>query len=347
MHCSLFHAIAAHDAPDIARRLDASRDLAICPIGTGASRQDAQTYFLAAIHHYVYTGDTALHIAAAAYQRELAESLVTRGADVRERLVSSARNGIVANLRSEVGEAHKQTDQLQQTLSSEQQLGGDLYTIAVHGLLINRNIGLVFLGEPSDRVNRLVRDAVTQAGGELATVVAVREPLDLSGLARDASSIPAGARYGALESTPGLVRQFGLRMGVQLVSGGQLLSRVRSRLLSAFDGQLGNLDGLVVMRSEPDKLEGEQAQAVSEFETGLIAGVSKKEVPAVGVELGATEPSQIPWYKSQGISSVDDLDWLGGRAALTFALAGSHGAYGRKPSADALLPRAGGGSGEP
>ena len=82
---ALFHAIAAHDAPDIARRLDASRDLAICPIGTGASRQDAQTYFLAAIHHYVYTGDTALHIAAAAYQRELAESLVTRGADVRAR----------------------------------------------------------------------------------------------------------------------------------------------------------------------------------------------------------------------------------------------------------------------
>ena len=82
---ALFGAIASHDDLDIARRLDSSRDLAICPIRIGASRQDADTYFLGAIRHYVYVGDTALHIAAAAHRRELAESLVTRGADVRAR----------------------------------------------------------------------------------------------------------------------------------------------------------------------------------------------------------------------------------------------------------------------
>ena len=82
---ALFGAIASRDERDIARRLDSSRDLASCPIRIGASRQDAETYFLAAIRHYVYAGDTALHIAAAAHQRELAESLVTRGADVRAR----------------------------------------------------------------------------------------------------------------------------------------------------------------------------------------------------------------------------------------------------------------------
>ena len=36
----------------------------------------------------------------------------------------------------------------------------------------------------------------------------------------------------------------------------------------------------------------------------------------------------MPWYKSQGISSVDDLDALAGQAALVYALAGSHGTYG-------------------
>ena len=82
---ALFRAIASRDDLEIARRLDSSRDLASRPIRIGASRQDAETYFLAAIRHYVYGGDTALHIAAAAHQRELAESLVTRGADVRAR----------------------------------------------------------------------------------------------------------------------------------------------------------------------------------------------------------------------------------------------------------------------
>jgi ankyrin repeat protein len=82
---ALFDAIASGDSLEIDRRLDSSRGLASCPIHTGASRQDAETYFLAAIRHYVYAGDTALHIAAAAHQRGLAESLVARGADVRAR----------------------------------------------------------------------------------------------------------------------------------------------------------------------------------------------------------------------------------------------------------------------
>src|SRR5262245_54726143 len=78
-------AIASRDELEIAGRLDSSRDLASRPIRIGASREDAETYFLGAIGHYVYGGDTALHIAAAAHRRELAESLVARGADVRAR----------------------------------------------------------------------------------------------------------------------------------------------------------------------------------------------------------------------------------------------------------------------
>ena len=59
------------------------------------------------------------------------------------------------------------------------------------------------------------------------------------------------------------------------------------------------------------------------FETGLIARRRGRGVPAVGVELTSTEPSQIPWYKGHNISSVDDLDQLAGQAALLYALAGS------------------------
>ncbi|MHB8665528.1 MAG: ankyrin repeat domain-containing protein [Acidimicrobiales bacterium] len=81
----LFRAIASGDDREVARRLDGSPDLAICPIHIGASRDCAETYFLTAIHHYIYGGDTALHISAAAHQRQLAESLVMRGADVRAR----------------------------------------------------------------------------------------------------------------------------------------------------------------------------------------------------------------------------------------------------------------------
>jgi hypothetical protein len=292
-------------------------------------------------------------------------------------LVSSAKSGIVHDLSSEVSGAQHQAEQLRSQLSGEETFANDLYPIAVHGLLSAKNVGLVFLGPPSNGVNGYVREAVTQAGGDLATVIAVREPLDLAGIGR----LAEGTRFAGLAPTPAeaeaaeaaeagegtastatgtagttggegaprsaasgeLLEDFATILGKQLVSGGaqvdrELISRVRPRLLSAFDGQLGRLDALVVMRGDPSKLTPEQAKASAQFETGLLDGVGKVGIPVVGVELSGTEPSQIAWYQGKDLASVDDLDTTAGQAALVYALTGSHGAYGTKSTADSLLP---------
>jgi hypothetical protein len=250
-------------------------------------------------------------------------------------LVSSARDGIVQNLRSEVGESQHKADRLVSKVSEEEALANGLYPIAVHGLLGGHEVGLVFLGSSSDQVDELVRDAITQAGGNLQAVVTVREPLDATGVGAQA----AGTLYAALRYEPSLTRRFAVRMGKELVKGGPLLEQVHTRLFSSGpDGELGKLDGLVLVRSDPKSLTGESAKSTSELESGLVAGIAAERVPAVGVELTSTEPSQVPWYKSEDLSSVDDLDTLAGRAALAFALAGNHGAYGVKPTADSLLP---------
>lgn len=82
---ALFRAIASRDHLKTEGRVGEDESLATTPIRIGAGRQDPETFFLRSIHHYVYAGDTALHIAAAAHDRALAESLVARGADVRAR----------------------------------------------------------------------------------------------------------------------------------------------------------------------------------------------------------------------------------------------------------------------
>jgi Ankyrin repeats (many copies) len=82
---ALFAAIAAGDRAEVSRMLEQTPDLASRPLRVGASRQDPGPYFLIPIGHYVYAGDTALHVAGAAHQRELAESLVAQGAVVRAR----------------------------------------------------------------------------------------------------------------------------------------------------------------------------------------------------------------------------------------------------------------------
>jgi hypothetical protein len=263
-------------------------------------------------------------------------------------LVSSAKSGIVHNLSSEVDQARRQSDQLHEKLADEEAFANGIYPLAMHELLAGRSVGLLFLGGSSDQINSLVRTSVTQAGGQVATVVAVREPLDVEGIDREA----AGTHYASLATSPQLVQRFGELVGRQLVSGGalvnrELLSRVRSSLLSAFDGQLTRLEGLIVVRAHPDDMSSEQEATVEAFETGVIAGATAVGVPVVGVEVSDTQPSQIPWYQSKGISSVDNLDTQAGQAALVYALAGDSGTFGEKSTADSLLPSATSTSGAP
>jgi hypothetical protein len=83
---ALLQAIAKRDRPAALRLLAASPALAQSALRVGASREDEQTYYFEQIAHYAYAGDTPLHIAAAAYLPDIAQELVSRGAD------ASARN---------------------------------------------------------------------------------------------------------------------------------------------------------------------------------------------------------------------------------------------------------------
>ncbi len=71
------------DIDQVSRRLAGHPDLATTPADVGATRQGASTYFFTDIGHYLYAGDTALHMAAAAWRRPVAELLIAHGAGCR------------------------------------------------------------------------------------------------------------------------------------------------------------------------------------------------------------------------------------------------------------------------
>lgn len=81
----LLRAIASGDDPRASRLLLASPGLASVASAAGATRASSTSYFFEEIQHYVYAGDTALHVAAAAYRTGIARELVRRGADVSAR----------------------------------------------------------------------------------------------------------------------------------------------------------------------------------------------------------------------------------------------------------------------
>jgi hypothetical protein len=81
----LLRAIVAGDYDGTAALLASSPDLATARAEGGATRQAAREWFLEEIRHYVYKGDTALHVAAAAHRPETVRLLLAAGADVRAR----------------------------------------------------------------------------------------------------------------------------------------------------------------------------------------------------------------------------------------------------------------------
>lgn len=82
---SLLRAISAGDAARATRMLESAPQLALASIRDGATRQTSAPFFLEEIGRQVYSGDTALHIAAAAYQLDVAKNLLAKGAALRAR----------------------------------------------------------------------------------------------------------------------------------------------------------------------------------------------------------------------------------------------------------------------
>jgi ankyrin repeat protein len=78
-------AVVAGDTATASRLLAASQDLPKATLAEGAARHGAANYFFPEIAHYMYEGDTALHVAAAAYRHEVARKLIAAGANVRAR----------------------------------------------------------------------------------------------------------------------------------------------------------------------------------------------------------------------------------------------------------------------
>jgi hypothetical protein len=241
-------------------------------------------------------------------------------------LVSSAENNIKESLRADVRAEQKKVAGLNDQLAQKDKFEQEVYPLLVDGQLSDRRIGVVFLGNASDDINNEVANALGASGGKRVGAVQVREPLNLDGLAARA----VGTRYETLGGADDkLVEDFGKRMGVQLVRGGKLLTRERRTLFSAVAGNLGPFDGVVVARDLPDNLSGDDLHNINAFEQGLIDGLTTGDTQVVGVERSNSDPTQVPWYRSQGLSTVDNLDQTSGQAALVFLLAGKvDGAFG-------------------
>lgn len=96
----------------------------------------------------------------------------------------------------------------------------------------------------------------------------------------------------------------------------------------------GRIDGVVLL-VQPGR---RGAAATEALLGGMIQVLRSGGVRVVGAETRQSRPSLVPFYRREGVPSVDDADLLAGRVALVYVAAGATGHYGVKDTAEAFLP---------
>jgi hypothetical protein len=252
------------------------------------------------------------------------------GGDALKNTRKDLEHSLVGNLQ----DARSRADELSGDLNRADEFGERVYPVLTRGRLQGKRLAIVALGGlPSDLTSD-VEDALAPTGARLVGVGVVREPVDVVGLAGDL----AKTRFAGLRSNPDALDELGTGLGRQLVIGGTLPAVVRGHLFSRASGTFGALDGVVVVRDQPEGMGPVQRAKAGQLESALVGGITGTRIPAVGIEAAGAEPSSVSFFQSNDLSSVDDVDLTAGQLALVFAMLGAEGSFGVKGSADRLLP---------
>lgn len=254
---------------------------------------------------------------------------IVLGVTIGDSLVSETEQGIRASLRGDVSDARDRAERLQRELDQRNAFIERALAPLVQDRLDGERVAIVAFGALPDDVRGPVEDSIEAAGGGTDSTTVIEIPPDERALGE-----AVGGRFGRIGSDEDLLTLLGERIGRSVAVGGRLAQRLERRLDDAFRGDYAGADAVVVYRHPQDEV----TDAAVAFEEALIDGLLAAGVPVVGVERGGTDPSQIPFFDDNELTSVDSVDVPAGRVALVYALGGARGSFGFKETADAPLP---------
>lgn len=256
------------------------------------------------------------------------------GAEFGGDALTNTRRDLEHSLVGNLQDARSQADELSGELNRSDEFGERVYPVLTRDRLAGKRIAIVALGGLPSDITGAVEDALGPTGAKLVGVGVVREPVDVNGLAGDL----AKTRFADLRTNSDALTELGTGLGRQLVIGGTLPEVVRGQLFSRASGTFGGLDGVIVVRDQPEDMGPVQRGKANQLESALMGGVTATRTPAVGIEATSSEPSSVSFFQANDLSSVDDVDLTAGRLAMVFAMLGAEGSFGVKGSADRLLP---------
>jgi hypothetical protein len=252
------------------------------------------------------------------------------GGDALNGTRKNLENSLVGNLQ----DARSRVEDLNGELGNADEFDEKVYPVLTRDRLQGKRIALVAFGNLPGEITSAVEEALGPTGAKLVGVGVVREPVDTTQLAEEL----ANTRFSELATEPEQMIELGAGVGRQIVIGGTLPEVVRGGLFTHASGEFGALDGVIVVRSQPEGMGPVQRSTANALETSMLKGMTATTLPAVGVESTTTEPSSVSFFQANDLSTVDDIDTTAGELALVYGLLGDEGSFGVKSSADRLLP---------
>jgi hypothetical protein len=233
--------------------------------------------------------------------------------------------------QSDAAQAQAQVSQLQKTQKAFQ----TAYPAVMHDLLTDKHIGVLYIGSVDSGVNKSIGDTLQDAGAGPATrMVSLSVPVDAENI--DNVLFGKGQKFVKYVGNDKL-ESLGNALGTEFAAGGQtpLWKALGRQLITERTGNARlPVDGVVVVRTAKPQ-QGDTMR----FLRGVYSGLATTGIPVVGVENSNTKLSAVKVFQSRGLSAVDDMDEMTGRAALALLLAGANsGTYGTGDDADGILP---------
>lgn len=255
----------------------------------------------------------------------------------------------ISDLEQDVGAANERADAAERSGTAARELVERAYPALMEERLDDMEFALLFLGPVDGSVRSAVERTLADAGaGGPAFMIALNVPVqadDLQG-AIESSEVLAGFADDGED-----FGDLGRELGEEVVAGGDtpLWTTLQSELVEERAGSFSSeVDGAVVVYSwtppeeeaAADEEAARETAATRSLAEGLVRGLGSADIPVVGVATTLQPAALTEAYRSEGISSVDNVDTPAGRVALAFVLAGGEpGHYGIKDSAtDGVAP---------
>lgn len=251
-------------------------------------------------------------------------------------IIANVRGGLEDSLKKDVNEARTLASERKQQIEQQDEFITATYPQLVRGDLAGRRLATVGSATVAQDTLRSVGRAVDPAGADVSWVAQL--------LAKPQyTKIAAALKLSRFTKGPLSAEeadQLGRAVGRRLARGRDV-AVMRRLVFSRFSGRFGRVRLFVYARQQPAGAKSKEGEVFDGFERGVVAGLTQQSERVVGIENTTTMPSNIKWYRSLGLSTVDNIEAWSGRYALVTILRGAKGDYGVKDSAGSLVPEIG------